>query len=97
MSGSGFLSLKTGSRVLHHSMLGPSFAGASMVEYGTVRTWIPARGFGFIARDSREPDIFVHVSSLLDGMTELKIGQPVTFTVSLTRDGRTRAIDVKLR
>ena len=70
---------------------------ASIVEHGTVRTWVAARGFGFIVPDSREPDIFVHVSALRDGFTELKVGQPVSFTVVLARDGRTRATDVRLR
>ena len=33
--------------------------------HGTLRTWMSAQHYGFIARDDRQPDIFVHGSALL--------------------------------
>ena len=28
---------------------------------GTVKTWNPSRGYGFIGREAGEPDLFMHV------------------------------------
>jgi|TARA_R110000824_G_scaffold344668_1_gene531270 CspA family cold shock protein len=49
---------------------------------GKVKWFNGAKGFGFIARDDKEKDVFVHVSALrkagMDGLTE---GQVITFEV----------------
>jgi cold shock protein len=45
---------------------------------GTVKKWLPNRGFGFIAPAAGGHDVFVHVFALV-GMSELREGQRVTF------------------
>ena len=49
---------------------------------GKVKWFNPTKGFGFIARDDKEKDVFVHVSALKNsGMDRLDEGQALTFEV----------------
>lgn len=34
---------------------------------GTVKTWKPDRGFGFIKVDTNDPDVFFHKSEVIEG------------------------------
>ena len=47
---------------------------------GQVLTWLD-RGFGFIARDDQQGDIFIHRSALSPDRTELPIGTRVEFEI----------------
>jgi CspA family cold shock protein len=65
---------------------------------GTLKMWNAERGYGFIGDDSGGPDIFLHVSALQSvGIDPDKIrkGERLTFDVESTRDGRTRASNVR--
>ncbi len=56
-------------------------------ETGTVKWFSPAKGFGFISRESGE-DVFVHFKSILgDGYKSLNEGDKVTFDVETTAKG----------
>ncbi|MFD7024969.1 cold-shock protein [Promicromonospora sukumoe] len=48
---------------------------------GTVSWYDDTKGFGFVAPDSGGEDIFVHVSALGRGLTELSEGARITFDV----------------
>ena len=49
---------------------------------GKVKWFNPAKGFGFIEREDKEKDVFVHVSAVRDaGMNGLDEGQALTFDV----------------
>jgi CspA family cold shock protein len=49
---------------------------------GKVKWFNPTKGFGFIERDDKEKDVFVHVSAVRDaGMNGLDEGQTLTFDV----------------
>ena len=54
-----------------------------MSQYtGTVKWFNNLKGYGFLGRDSGEPDVFAHFSSIqLDGYKTLKEGDPVAFDV----------------
>ena len=55
---------------------------------GKVKWFNETKGFGFIARDDKEKDVFVHVSAVRNsGMSGLKEGQEVTFDVDLAAKG----------
>jgi cold shock protein len=64
---------------------------------GTLKMWNAARGFGFIADDAGGPDIFLHISVLNSARIDpenLKVGEPLTFYLEPTREGRFRAGNV---
>jgi len=49
---------------------------------GKVKWFNPTKGFGFIEREDKEKDVFVHVSAVRDaGMNGLEEGQALTFDV----------------
>ena len=49
---------------------------------GKVKWFNPTKGFGFIEREDKEKDVFVHVSAVRDaGMNGLDDGQALTFDV----------------
>ena len=53
------------------------------------------KGFGFIAPDDDDEDLFVRQTSIQsDGFRTLFDGQPVEFSVDSGEDGRTKAYDV---
>ena len=49
---------------------------------GKVKWFNPTKGFGFIEREDKEKDVFVHVSAVRDaGMNGLDEGQDLIFDV----------------
>ena len=60
---------------------------------GTVKRWLD-RGFGFIAVEGQDDEVFVHHTSL-DGVSELREGQKVEFEIEDGPKGP-RATNVKL-
>ena len=53
-----------------------------MSTNGKVKWFNQSKGFGFIEREDKEKDVFVHVSAVRDaGMKGLEDGQALTFEV----------------
>ena len=49
---------------------------------GKVKWFNPTKGFGFIEREDKEKDVFVHISAVRNaGMDGLHEGQAMTFEV----------------
>ena len=49
---------------------------------GKVKWFNPTKGFGFIEREDKEKDVFVHISAVRNaGMNGLDEGQTLTFEV----------------
>ncbi|CAF0878678.1 unnamed protein product [Adineta ricciae] len=48
---------------------------------GTVRRWLPEKGYGFLRRDDAGTDVFIHLSNLPEGTTSLEEGQQVEFNI----------------
>ena len=65
-------------------------------EIGTVKWFNSEKGYGFIARESGEKDVFVHFSAVVgDGYKTLKEEQQVEFSVVQGAKGP-QAQDVKV-
>jgi len=58
-----------------------------------LKRWLD-RGFGFIAVEGRDDEVFVHHTSL-DGISELREGQKVEFEIEIGPKGP-RALNVKV-
>ena len=65
---------------------------------GKLKKWNADRGFGFIAEDAGGPDMFLHINELktagIDPDT-IKVGDRLTFDTTSTRDGKTKASNVR--
>lgn len=62
---------------------------------GTVKFFNTAKGFGFIAPEGGEKDVFVHISAVeKSGMGTLSEGQRVSFDV-VTERGKLAASNLK--
>ena len=48
---------------------------------GKVKWFNPAKGYGFIEREDKEKDVFVHSSAARDANMELNEGDALTFEV----------------
>ena len=76
---------------------GSSRAGGDLY-LGKIKIWNDDRGFGFIRRDDgKQPDVFVHISALTEGIDSLPREARVSFDITEdARTGKTRAVNVKV-
>ena len=66
-------------------------------ETGTVKWFNESKGYGFIARESGEGDVFVHYSAISgDGFKTLNEGDRVEYTVTQGQKGPAAADVIKL-
>ena len=54
---------------------------------GKVKWFNSTKGFGFIERDDKENDVFVHSSAVRDAGLELNEGDVITFEITETQKG----------
>lgn len=73
----------------------PSYADGK--TRGTVKSFNPMKGFGFIAAPSLPTDVYFNAKSLDDAYRSLQLdGQQVAFNVRYTQDGKIQATDVQV-
>ncbi len=66
---------------------------------GRLTMWNADRGFGFVADDTGGPDMFLHISELkVAGIDpdSVKVGDRLAFETTSTRDGKTKACNVRI-
>jgi len=54
---------------------------------GTVKWFNPTKGYGFIAREDKEKDVFVHSSAAQAADLELNEGDELTFEITEGQKG----------
>jgi CspA family cold shock protein len=63
---------------------------------GTVKWFNTTKGYGFIAPEEGDTDVFVHISAVQNsGMTDLQEGQQVSYELEEGKNGKTAAINLK--
>ena len=67
------------------------------METGTVKFYNDQKGYGFIAPDNGEKDVFVHATALeRAGMSSLAEGDKVSFDTEVdSRSGKTAVANIK--
>ena len=65
---------------------------------GTVKFWLPDRGFRFIQRHDGQPDVFCHVSGIVGQSSDiLPEGVRVSFDIEASkRTGKPVAVNVRV-
>ena len=63
---------------------------------GTVKIWNDDRGFGFIEPLNGGQDIFVHIKAFSSRTGRPELGQPVSFEIEISPDGKKRATRVEV-
>jgi cold shock protein len=64
---------------------------------GWVQFFNSDRGYGFIATDGGGSDVFVHITAVeAAGMKTLVAGQLLEYDIGIARDGRSKAINLRL-
>ena len=62
--------------------------------HGMLAKWNEARGFGFIARDQRDEQFFVHISAFPKDGIRPRVGEMLSFEIAREATGKTRAVDI---
>ena len=57
-------------------------SGTKMMATGTVKSFNPAKGYGFIKTDTGGVEVFVHLSAIREaGLADLRKGQKISFEI----------------
>ena len=57
-------------------------SGTKMMATGTVKSFSPAKGYGFIKTDTGGVEVFVHLSAIREaGLADLRKGQKISFEI----------------
>jgi cold shock protein len=65
---------------------------------GTVKWFNPTKGYGFIQPQGGGNDVFVHISAVeRAGLSTLNENQEIEYEIEAGRNGKTSAVNLKLK
>jgi cold shock CspA family protein len=67
-----------------------------MIQTGYLKFWKPDRDFGFLRDERTGIETFVHVSAFKDAVIEPRAGSTYEYCILNERDGRTKAVGLRL-
>ena len=66
-----------------------------MKSKGTIKQWNADKGYGFVKDAKSLADIFIHISDIEQKWVKPRVGEPLSYTISVDASGKQRAVKAR--